>query len=75
MTTEFDRRPDYLRDFYRVHPRYPRNSDTRSLRDFLREVFGDHDIYTRYEDRRWVTYEGDVFFRDEEDVVIFGLGW
>lgn len=64
---------------------YP-HADTRKVHKFLRETFGDNDIFQKHHQRRWVTvnnywdhddYIGRsmILFKDERDAAWFQLKW
>jgi hypothetical protein len=66
--------PPYLSRHIRVSP-CRLNHPHESLYDFLRRHFDDNNIYESYSCRRWVTYDGEVYFRSAEDAVLFTLLW
>ena len=73
---------EFLKEFTAVP--YP-HSNHRKVHEFLRENFGDNDIYQIHSQRRWVTvndywdggYSGEpmICFKDERDAVWFQLKW
>ena len=50
-----------------------------SVHDFLRQNFGDNDIFEPYTTRRWIIARNQpidvIYFRDEADAIWFTLKW
>ena len=70
---------EFLKEFTAVP--YP-HSNHWKVHEFLRENFGDNDIFQDYANRRWITVSdysmsgsSMICFKDERDAVWFQLKW
>lgn len=58
---------------------WPQTRGMMSVHDFLRQNFGDNNIFEDYTSRRWIIIRDQpidmIYFRDEKDAVWFNLKW
>lgn len=58
---------------------WPTTKGPMPVHDFLRQNFGDNDIFEAYTTRRWIIVRNQpidmIYFRNEADAIWFQLKW